>query len=260
MTPKNGIQLYTCRDRIQTYEDCDKTFSYLHSIGVDTVQISGIGPIPQEKVKELIEKYNFDVCVTHTPFDKMKSDIQTVIDNHKMINCDCLGIGSMPIEYIGSSKKLYKFIKDSEKVAREMKKQGCHFAYHNHNFEFKKIDGKRTFMDILLEETDPELFWFIPDVAWMQIAGQNPCELLEKMKGRCKVVHFKDYKKKNLILQQFCELGEGKVDFKALYKKIQELEIPYIVFEQDRGWVNKDPLQSCRISFDYMNSLAKELK
>lgn len=258
MTPKNGIQLYTCRSKIQTLEDCDKTFSYLKSIGVDTVQISGIGPIPQEKVKELVEKNGFDVCVTHTPFDKMKSDIQTVIDDHKMINCDCLGIGSMPLEYLGSAKKLYKFIKDSEAVAKEMKKQGCHFAYHNHNFEFKKIDGKRTVMDILLEETDPELFWFIPDVAWIQIAKHDPCELLEKMKGRVKVVHFKDYKRKNLAVQQFCELGKGKVDFQAIYKKVKELEIPYIVFEQDRGWVNDDPLESCKLSFDYMNSLAKD--
>lgn len=252
----NGIQLYTCRDKIRTYEDCDKTFEYLSSIGVKTVQISGIGPIPQPRVAELVEKYGFDVCVTHTGFDRMKTDIQAVIDDHKLINCDCLGIGSMPEEYRKSLADVRRFIADTAVIGKAMLERGCHFAYHNHSFEYEKIDGDRTIMDVLLEETDPELFWFIPDVAWIDIGGDNPCEALRRMQGRCKVVHFKDYKEKLEKGQTFCELGEGRVDLRACYSECKRLGIPYIVFEQDTGWINDDPLESCRISFEYMNKIA----
>lgn len=46
---KLGAQLYTLRDYIKNYEDAEKTFAYLDSIGINTVQISGIGPIEPEK-------------------------------------------------------------------------------------------------------------------------------------------------------------------------------------------------------------------
>ena len=47
---KLGAQLYTLRDYIKTYEDCEETFKYLNSIGINVIQISGIGPIPADKV------------------------------------------------------------------------------------------------------------------------------------------------------------------------------------------------------------------
>ena len=47
---KLGAQLYTLRDYIQNYEDAEKTFAYLDSLGINTIQISAIGPIAPEKV------------------------------------------------------------------------------------------------------------------------------------------------------------------------------------------------------------------
>ena len=96
---KLGIQLFTLRDFIKTAEDFDKTLDELSKEDVSVIQISAIGPIPQNEVKEIVEKYNMDVCVTHTNFERMKSDTQTVIDEHKMIDCDCLGLGGKGDEY-----------------------------------------------------------------------------------------------------------------------------------------------------------------
>lgn len=257
MKPKLGIQLYTLRDRIQNYEDCDKTFRELYDFGVRVIQISGIGPIPQPQVAELVKKYGFDVCVTHTSFDRMKADIETVIDEHKMINCDCLGIGSMPAEARESAEALRNFIREANEIGKTMKARGCHFAYHNHDFEFQKIDGDKRIIDILIEETDPELFWFIPDTAWIDIGGDDVCECLERMKGRVKVVHFKDYVRKEDGKHKFVELGKGLVDLPAAYKKATELGMPYIVFEQDIDWIDDDPMLACKLSFEYMNEIAE---
>ena len=44
-TPVMGIQLYTLRDHIQNKQDFDATLARLSDMGVDTVQISGIGDI-----------------------------------------------------------------------------------------------------------------------------------------------------------------------------------------------------------------------
>ena len=140
---KLGAQLYTLRDYIQNYEDAEKTFSYLDSIGINTIQISAFGPIEPEKVAYLVDKYSMDVCVTHTSFDRMLSDTEAVVREHKMIHCDTLGVGCMPGEYSGSEEGVREFIKLTGELAKKLRDMGMHFAYHNHAFEFKKYTGRR---------------------------------------------------------------------------------------------------------------------
>ena len=83
---KLGAQLYTLRDYIQNYEDAEKTFAYLDSIGINTIQISAIGPIEPEKIAYLVDKYSMDVCVTHidtdddAPFGCIPVDLQWSTD------------------------------------------------------------------------------------------------------------------------------------------------------------------------------------
>lgn len=252
---KLGVQLYTLRDHIQTYENTDETFAFVKALGCDVIQISGIGPLtPQEKA-ELVKKYDFDVCVTHTGFDRMVTDLEAVIDEHEMINCDCLGIGGMPAEARGSLEGLRDFVEKANKVGRRMRERGCRFAYHNHAFEYEKVDGDKTMMDILIEETDPEAFWFVPDVAWMHIAGVDPVEEFRRMKGRVKVAHFKDYKTID-DGHVFTEIGNGIMDFRSLYDVCVETGVSYIVYEQDNGF--EDSKKATEISFRNLIALASE--
>lgn len=249
---KQGIQLYTLRDYIQTADDFDETLAYLKSIGVSVVQISAIGPIPARIQADILEKYEMEVCVTHKNFNDMLTDLDKMIDEHDIIGCDCMGIGSMPNEYRENADTLRDFIKKADDIGRRMLARGKHFAYHNHNFEFEKIEGDKTRMDILLEETDPEVFWFIPDVAWMQVAGVDPAKFLGRMKGRVKVAHFKDYVLDEKGEVKFTTLGKGLVDIPACYRACRDLGIPYAVYEQDRDWENDDPKYCCELSYNEM--------
>lgn len=258
LNPQIGIQLYTLRDYCKDAESFDKTLAYLHSLGVNAIQISGVGPISPDDTKAIVEKYDMDVCVTHKDFGRMQNDLDAMIDEHKMINCDCMGIGSMPDKYRGSAEAVREFISIATDIGKKMSERGEHFCYHNHSFEFDKVDGDRTIMDILLEESDPDLFWFIPDVMWMHYAGVNPAEFLKRMKGRVKVLHFKDYIRVP-DGKRFVSLGEGRVDLKDCYRACQELDIPYIVYEQDIDWVNGDALLATKQSWDYMCRIKREL-
>lgn len=133
---KLGAQLYTLRDFIQNYEDCEATLKYLNGIGINVIQISGIGPIPAERVAYLCEKYNMDVCVTHVPFDRMRNDLDTLMKEHKMLGCDTIGLGSMPEEFRKDAEALGEFIRITSDIGKRMHENGLQFAYHNHAFEF----------------------------------------------------------------------------------------------------------------------------
>ncbi len=255
-TPKLGIQLYTLRDFCQNPEDFDSTLAYLAELGVNDVQISAIGPIEPTIQKEILTKYNMTVCVTHKPFDRFINDTDNLIEEHRIIDCYALGLGAASDEHRGTKEAVDAFIAKINSFADKLKVNGMTFNYHNHDFEFKPLDTGETMIDYLINNTDPDVFHFIPDVAWIHYAGADPVEYLKKMKGRVKVCHFKDY---NIINgeRKFCTLGEGKVDLKACYEACKELDIPYIMYEQDIDWIDGDAKKATKLSWEYMQSLEK---
>ena len=257
-TPVMGIQLYTLRDHIQNKQDFDATLSRLSAMGVDTVQISGIGDIPAEDQKEVLDKNHMKVCITHKGLDRMEKDLPGLIREHKIIGCDALGLGSMPGEARENEEALRAFIDKTAKIGKILRDNGMTFNYHNHDFEFRKLPGTdKTIMDLLLEETDPDLFHFIPDVAWIHYGGYDPVEILTKMRGRVKVIHFKDYIINEAGERKFVSLGQGKVDLKACYEAACRLGMPYIMYEQDCDWTGNDPFKATEESWAFMQTLTK---
>lgn len=256
--PVMGIQLYTLRDHIKTPEDFDSTLAKLKEMGVDTVQISGIGDFPAEKQREILDKHGMKVCVTHKPFNRMEEDLDNLAKEHEIIGCDAIGLGCGPAEYRGRSTEVRKFIEKVQEIGKKLKEKGMTFNYHNHAFEFHRLDDvKYNMMDLLINETDPECVHFIPDVAWISYGKENPAEYLKNLKGRVKVLHFKDYIFDEEGYRRFVPLGKGLVDLKACYKTACELEIPYIMYEQDCDWENNDPFISTKESWEFMQSLQK---
>ena len=251
---KLGAQLYTLRDYIKTYEDCEATFKYLNDIGINVIQISGIGPIPAEKVAYLVEKYNMDVCVTHTSFDRMRTDLDAVMKEHKMLGCDTLGIGGMPEEFRKDAESLNEFIKITSEIGKRMHDNGLQFAYHNHAFEFSKLDNGRRIFDVLIEDTKPEEFSFIGDTYWFQFGGVNPCDYIKKIENRMKVCHFKDYGITDHT-PKFVEIGTGNLNLDDIYNTCKSTGVKYIVIEQDVCEI--DPRESMAISYRNLVDIAK---
>lgn len=252
---KLGVQLFTLRDKCQNAEDFEETLKFLQGIGCNVVQISAIGPIDPKKVGELIKKYNMEVCVTHKPYDRMKTDLENLAKEHDLINCKNIGIGAMPFNLHDSYEGVWGFINKCNEIGGKLHEMGKQLCYHNHAFEFECYDGKRTF-ERLIEETTPETLHFIPDTYWMQVGGVTPADYIKKLKGRAEVCHFKDMRIVNNE-QRFAECGTGNLDLSACYRTCQEIGVKYIVIEQDLCY-DMDVFESVKIGFDGLQRIAKE--
>lgn len=252
---KLGPQLFTVREFTQTPEGIEQTFRICHENHYETVQISGFGPLPIDQMTALLEQYTIDVCCTHSPFDRMKEDLDTLIDEHKKMNCPVIGLGAMPRAYWETQDGVYQFIKDIEPIAAQIKEAGLQFAYHNHNFEFQRMDNGRIIMDVLMEETAPELFHFIPDTYWLQMGGVNPAAYLRKMKGRVEVCHFKDFAV-NGMTPVFAEVGCGNIDLLDCFRACQEIGAGSIVIEQDT--CPRDPFDCLKNSYQNLMGLSRQ--
>ena len=79
------------------------------------------------------------------------------------------------------------------KAGKVLKENGLSFCYHPHGYEFRPYqDG--TLFDYLVKNLNPEYANFEMDVFWIKHPGQEPVALLEKYKGRFKLMHLKDRK------------------------------------------------------------------
>lgn len=90
-----GAQLYTVREFTKTPEGIEKTLRRIREMGFRTIQISAFGPMDPQKLAELVTDLDLYVCVTHSPFDRMKNDLPALIREHRMLKCDTIGLGSM---------------------------------------------------------------------------------------------------------------------------------------------------------------------
>lgn len=251
---KLGVQLFTLRDYCQTIEDFEETLKMLQSIGCDVVQISGIGSFDPEVKAELIEKYNMTVCLTHISYDRFFNDYNNLINEHRLIKCKNIGIGSMPSNFRENKEGISEFINKSSEISKKLKNDGFNFNYHNHSFEFEKHCDELT-MDRLVNESPNEAYLFVPDTYWMQYGGVTPQDYLKKMKAKVDVCHFKDMK----IIDSkphFAECGQGNLDLDACYRVCQEIGVNYIVIEQDDCY-GTHPYDAVKTGFEGLKRIAE---
>lgn len=249
---KLGITLYNFHSIIDSFEDLDSVLAKLSEIGVEVVQVSGIGKLDNYEVAKYCKKHNMEVCLTHVPLERILEDTDALIQEHKALGCNTIGLGWSPEKY-RSVEGMKQYIADFTPAAQKIKDAGMQFAYHNHHFELERYEG-RTQLDIMIEDTDPDLFHFILDTHWLQTGGVYPPDYIRKVKGRMKVCHFKDFKIVNAE-RQFAEIGTGNLDFDACYNACIESGVEYIIIEQDSCDI--DLFESAKISFNNLKEIAQ---
>jgi sugar phosphate isomerase/epimerase len=243
--PRVGAQLYTIREFTKTPEDIAGSMKRIKEIGYDAVQVSGFGSIDHQQVKDIMDAEGLTVCATHIGYDKLKNDLDDVIKQHKLWDCKYVGLGSMPGEYSKDKEGYVAFAKEATEIARKLADNGLRFIYHNHNFEFMKFDGV-TGMDILFNETDPDVFDFEIDTYWVQAGGANPVDWINKVKSRMKVVHFKDMGVDSNRQVIMTEIGEGNLNWPCIIEACTDIGVEWALVEQDI--CQRDPFESLAIS------------
>ena len=247
---KIGAQLYTVRPFTQTKEDFDTTIKKIADIGYKYVQISAIGPIPAQDIKDICDKHNISVIVSHTNPKRVKDETQAVIDEHKIMGASFIGIGAMPGGYSRDITGVRSFIADYKPAAKLMSESGMKFMYHNHAFEFEKYDNRRM-IEILAEEFND--IGFIVDTYWVQRAGGDPAWWLRYLKGRVWCIHFKDMKHTG-GKEQECEVMEGNLNWDTIFDACFYAGVEYAFVEQDSCY-GEDEFLCLKKSFDNLRSV-----
>ncbi|MBS1488308.1 MAG: sugar phosphate isomerase/epimerase [Bacteroidetes bacterium] len=128
-------------------------------------------------------------------------------------------------------------------------KAGLGLLYHNHDFEFKVIEGKVPYTR-LLTQLHPEIKFEL-DLAWVTKAGVDPVSLFKLYPGRFPTWHVKDI---DAEFKKLLPVGQGVVNFKRIfeYADVAGLEFPFVEHDQPA-----DAFASLSSSMAYLKELLK---
>ena len=240
-----AVQLYTLRDLMKTPEDMARTLQAVRAIGYQAVQVSGVGPIEPRALRKLLDDNGLTCCSTHEDVNRILNETDAVIDKLK-----ALGSPSTAIPWLGKEHRtgdgFKKFVAAAGAAYEKMKASGIDLMYHNHAFEFEKVDG-RLWLDILYAETSLKAEI---DTYWVQVGGGNPVAWCTRMAKRMPVVHFKDLAFFEEGGAATAEVGQGNLDFKAIARACEKGGVKWFAVEQDN--CRRPPLESVKMSFDYI--------
>ena len=243
-----GAQLFTLRDSLKTPDEIRVTLKELAQLGYETVQVSALGPIDPVELRTICDGEGLRIVATHIRYDDIRESPQKVIDDHGVWGCTHVGIGSMPADY---RQDMARFATEASQAARPLIDAGLTFNYHNHSFELQRF-GDRPGLQILAEESDPEVFSFEVDVYWIQHGGGNPASWLRALKDRMYVVHLKDMAM-NGSEQLFAEVGEGNLEWPEILQACKEASIEWYLIEQDV--CQREPMESLGISLKNLHAM-----
>jgi len=226
-----GAQLYTVRDFCRTEDDFAATMEKIAGMGYTSVQVSGIGPIPADRIRYHCDRNHLRVAVTHTPPDRIRRETAAVIEEHKIMGADYVGIGGLPGEYPRTPAGVDAFMADFAAAAEQLSAAGMPLQYHNHDFEMAQFDGQ-TLLERLAAGMPAELMGFIPDTYWLQAGGLDPAAWIRRLKGRVPVVHLKDMTMQGRE-RIMAPVMSGNMNFAAILDACRDSGTQWLMVEQD---------------------------
>ena len=270
-----GIQVYGLRDLLEnTPENFKDVMTKVKELGYDGVELAGLYGLDPEFVKKTLDEVGLIPISAHVAFDEMMSDIDKVIKDYSTIGVKYLVMPYMAEEYRPANPEGFKkFLPLLDQVGKKIHDAGMTFLYHNHDFEFVKLENGKWGYDEMFDSIPTNHLQSELDTCWCDVATGEAPEFVKKYTNRIPVVHLKDYIKKGEVKNMykligieeeesegdtgyfgFRSVGFGQMIWEPVLEASLEANANWVIVEQDEHY-ELDPLECARRSREYLRIL-----
>ncbi len=243
-----GIQLYTVRDEMLA--EPHGTLKALAALGIKQIESArsvkgNYYGLTAKEMSQACKDLGMTLRSGHVQFDNnWQQTMQEAVESGQ----EYLICSSMPTS--GQTIDNYKKTADVfNQLGEECRKLKLKFGYHNHDYEFEKVDGQ-TLYDILLDHTDPKLVHMELDLGWVAASGNDIYDYFERYKGRFPLWHLKDM---NLQKKESTEFGKGGLDIIKILQHQKASGLKYLFIEQEE--YASTPMESMKYNMDYLERI-----
>ena len=267
-----ALQLYSVREDLA--KDFEGTLRKVKALGYEGVEFAGLYGYKPETVHKLLKEIGLTPVSAHVPFVDLMADPQGRVNDYAEIGCKYIVIPYLTPEYRPSGEKFSEVIEGAKVLGKAARDRGLILLYHNHDFEFEKINGEYA-LDILYKSVPADLLQTEIDTCWVNVAGEDPAAYLQKYAGRSPVVHLKDFvmpgkrpekmyeligiqedqKGTEVEAFEFRPIGLGAQNFPKILQACKAAGAQWLVVEQDRPSMGKTDLECAEASLKYLASI-----
>lgn len=238
-----GLQLYSVGSDMA--QNVSETLKRVAELGYSQVEFAGYFGVDAKEMKKLLDANGLRAVSSHA---NVLGDLDGEIKYMQALGAEdlvCAGIGGFD-----SRDNVLKIAEQFNEIGKKCRANGMHFSYHNHAHEFVRDEDGNWLLDVLYENTDPELVNVQLDVCWALVGGADPVEYLRKYKDRVRLVHMKEVK--TVSPYDGTAIGQGIVDFKGIYDLLGD-GVYYIV--EQEGLRDMETWEGLRLSAEYLKRL-----
>ena len=187
-----GLQLYSVRN--ECAKDLVGTVTAVAKMGYKAVEFAGYHNRDAKTLRQLLDDVGLKCCGTHIGLDTLLGDnlSKTVEFNHTLGN-QFLIVPSLPGKYTKTRQGWQEAADVFNELADKVKPHEMRVGYHNHNIEFKPLDGEVPW-DTFFNRTKKEVVIQF-DTGNGVAEGGDPIVYLKRKPGRVASVHVKPFSK-----------------------------------------------------------------
>lgn len=243
--PQVGIQLYSVRDLCE--KDFLGTIRQIADIGYKNVELAGYYGVSAKELRAALSDAGLNAPSAHVGLtmdqpDKWKENLKESAAYASELGIKRFVVPWYPLGDNPTIDAVNHMAGVLEEASDIVTASGMTFGYHNHDFEFKPVDGKLV-IDRLFERIPASKIFAEFDLGWVKVAGQDPAAYAEKYAGRLPLVHAKDFKAEG----GDTEIGRGSVDWDSALTACEKAGVEYVIIEQEHYDVGS--LESAKLNF-----------
>lgn len=238
-----GIQLYTLRAAMR--QDVERTLTRVAQIGYREVEFAGYFGRTPAQVRDALRASGLAAPSAHVGLPELEGDAgERTIEAAQAIGHRYLVVAWMPEAARRTLDDWRRIAERFNRVGERTRAAGIQYAYHNHDFEFRPLEGRVPF-DVLCEATDPRLVQVELDLFWITHGGGDILAFFRRWPGRVSLVHVKDRTADGRMV----DVGAGVIDWPGIVARRREAGIRHYFVEHDEPG---DPFASAEASYRYL--------
>jgi len=234
--------LYTVRDECaRAFEPTLREVAEMGFEGVELFDLHGHDP---DEVASWLADAGLVACGRHASLEAVESQLpELAAEAHS------LGWRRLVVSWVDPSELGPELVRRLTAAAAAAKAHGLELGFHNHDAEARPRDGGASFLDELLAS---DALFLELDLGWAWYAGADPLPLLGRARGRCPLVHVKDFHSREA--GSFAPVGDGAVGYERVVPAAIAAGAEWLLVEQDE--TDGPPLDAARRSLAAVTAMA----
>jgi sugar phosphate isomerase/epimerase len=246
-----GFQVFPVREMLG--KDFAGTLRQLSAIGYQAVEMCsppsyanyGFAPLANLKaaeMRQIIQDAGLRCESCHYQFSEFKQHLEERIAFAKELGLKQMILSTFGLGRDATLEDWRRAAGELNQIGEEIHKAGLQAGFHNHDFEFKQLDGVLVY-DELMSRLDPNLIKMQFQVAVISL-GYEANAFFTKYPGRFISAHLADWSSKS---KKTTAVGQGVVDWKKLFAAAKAGGIRNYFVEVD--------LDDMKASYPYLHNL-----